>query len=628
EALEVTQPASLAGRYAIKEAAFSAPLSEKGPLDAELILADDGDDTLSGGVSGTTFDACEPLINDAEISGKIAFIQRGGCEFDDKVANAETAGAIAVVVFNIAGDPTVMTGNNSATIPAVMVGQADGNRILDELNANKVVQLTLDKSFFLTVADTGNVMGVFSSRGPAPVQDVLKPDVTAPGINILAGFTKDAANSVSGEEFAFLTGTSMSTPHIAGVAALLKQAHPEWSPATIRSALMTSAYQDVNQQDGTTPANAFDFGAGHIAPNAANDPGLVYDAGDDDYDAFSCAIASPAVTQARCAALTAAGLSLDASDLNQASLAIARLANSQMIRRRVTNVSDAAANYAAQVVAPPGILISVVPSSLSLAPGQSASFDVTMSYDSGPLNTWRFGSLTWVSDDHEVRSPLAARPIALTAPSEVFGTGSNGTLTFPVEFGYDGLYTAAVHGLNLPLVVSSRVDQDDDKNFTTSDEGNGATAHVYAVPPDQAYLRFALFDSLTDGDDDLDMYVYYCPDNINCSRIGESGGETSREQFSILVPGAGTYVVYVHGFATDNVSGGPGAQYDVVAWQFGLNDDAGNMTVTAPPAVTSGSTEQISVDWTGLQTGTIYLGGISHTTPSGLVGITVIGIEN
>lgn len=629
EALEVTEPASLAGKYAVKQAAFSASLSEKGPIEAELILADDGDDTLPGGVSGTTFDACEPLINDDEVSGKIALVQRGGCEFDVKVDNAETAGAIAVVVLNIAGDPTVMTGDDNAGIPAMMIGQADGNRILDELNADSVVKLKLDATLFLTVADTGNVMGVFSSRGPSPVQDVLKPDVTAPGINILAGFTPDAANSVAGEDFAFLTGTSMSTPHVAGVAALLKQQHPDWSPAALRSALMTTAYQEVNQQNGTTPANPFDFGAGHIAPNAANDPGLVYDAGDDDYDAFSCAIGSPAVTQARCAALEAAGVSRDPSDMNQASLAIARLASSQTITRRVTNVTDTSESYSAQVVAPPGILVAVSPASLSVAAGQSATFEVTFTYASGPMNTWRFGALTWTSDDHEVRSPLAVRPVALTAPTEVVGAGSSGSLNFPVEFGYDGVYTAAVHGLNLPLVFNDRtVDQDDDKSFTPDDLGNGATVHAYDVPADQAYLRFAMFDSLTDGDDDLDMYVYYCPDGVNCTRIGESGGKTSREQFSLLVPGAGKYLVYVHGFATDNVNGGPGATYSIIRWMFGLDDDAGNMTVTAPPAVDAGSTEQLTVDWNGLQTGTIYLGGISHTTPDGLVGITVVTIQN
>ena len=117
----------------------------------------------------------------------------------------------------------------------------------------------------------------------------------------------------------------MAAPHVAGVAALLRQAHPDWSPAAIKSALMTTARQDINQQDGTTPANPFDFGAGHIVPNKANDPGLIYDVTDDEYDAFACGTASPAVDQVRCDALSAGGLSFDAEDLNQPSITVARL---------------------------------------------------------------------------------------------------------------------------------------------------------------------------------------------------------------------------------------------------------------------------------------------------------------
>jgi len=237
-------------------------------------------------------------------------------------------------------------------------------------------------------------MGTFSARGPAPVQDILKPDVTAPGINILAGFTPDAANSVSGENFAYITGTSMATPHVAGVAALLLEAHPDWSPAAIKSALMTTAYQTVNQQDGSTPAIPFDFGSGHIDPNKANDPGLIYDVTDDEYDAFACGTASPAVDQTRCDALTAGGLSFKAEDLNQPSIAVSRLANSQTVSRRVTNVGDETETYVASIVAPPAILVDVVPANLTIAPGQSATFAVTLTYVSGPLDLWRFGSLT------------------------------------------------------------------------------------------------------------------------------------------------------------------------------------------------------------------------------------------
>jgi hypothetical protein len=508
-----------------------------------------------------------------------------------------------------------------------MIGQADGNLILDEIDAGQTVELVLDKGFFLTEEETGNVMGTFSARGPAPVQDILKPDVTAPGVNILAGFTPDAANSVSGENFAYITGTSMATPHVAGVAALLLQAHPDWSPAAIKSALMTTAYQTVNQQDGSTPAIPFDFGSGHIDPNKANDPGLIYDVTDDEYDAFACGISSPAVDQTRCDALSAGGLSFKAEDLNQPSIAVSRLANSQTVSRRVTNVGDETETYVASIIAPPAMMVDVVPANLTIAPGQSATFAVTLTYVSGPLDLWRFGSLTWSSSNHDVRSVLAVRPVSLTAPAEVTSFGGTGNVSFPVEFGYTGSYSPGVHGLRKPLVINGFVDEDPTKTFSFRST-NGVTAHLIDVPVDQAYLRFAMFDELTDGDDDLDMHVYYCPDNVNCTKIGQSGEATSREQFNVLLPGAGRYAVLIHGFETDNVAGGPGANYTLLGWAFGLIDDQGNMSASGPGFVTAGTTVNVDVSWTGLESDTLYLGGISHNTPQGLVAITVISIRN
>jgi subtilisin family serine protease len=628
EAMEVTTPQSVAARYAVREASFTPRLIDKGPLEGRLVLVDDDDDQLEDGSAGTTFDGCEALINDSELSGNVAFIQRGGCDFDLKVANAEEAGAIAALVFSVAGDATVMTGTAGLSdIPALMIGQADGNLLLDEIDAGLAVEVVLDKSLFLTEADTGNVMGAFSARGPGPSEDILKPDVTAPGINILAGFTPDAANSVAGENFAFLTGTSMSAPHVAGVAALLRQAHPEWSPAAIKSALMTTARQDVNHQDGETAAIPFDFGSGHIEPNAANDPGLVYDVTNDEYDAFACGTASPAVDQARCASLTAANHSFHAVDLNQPSIALSRLTSSRTVMRRVTNVSEDSAAYMAEIVPPPGIAVEVTPSTLSLSPGASATYEVTFTYQDGPLDLWRFGSLEWIDQDRSVRSVLAVRPTSVNAPAEVQATGASGTFDFPVEFGYTGSYSPGVHGLREPLALAGFVDEDPDKTFTFRTT-NGVTAHLIDVPADQAYLRFALYDELTDGDDDLDMYVYYCPDSVNCSKIGESGEPTSREQFNVLLPGGGRYAVFVHGFDTDDVAGGPGASYTLLGWAFGLVDDQGNMTSSGPGFVNAGTTEAVNVSWSGLDPDTIYLGGISHNTPQGMVAITVVTIQN
>jgi subtilisin family serine protease len=628
EALQVSAPSTIAGKYAVKEANFTPSLEDVGPVDGALVLVDDSDDTLADGAAGTRSDGCEVLTNGDEVSGKIALIQRGGCSFDTKIINASDAGAIAVLVYNIAGGPIVMNGSTElADIPALMIGQADGNLILAQIDANVTVTVVFDKTLFLTQDETGNIIGSFSGRGPALVADILKPDVSAPGINILAGFTPDAVNATPGETFAYLSGTSMSAPHIAGVAALLRQAHPDWSPSALKSALMTTARQSLLSSNGQNAAIPFDYGAGHIVPNDATDPGLVYDVTNEEYDAFACGTKSPAILAERCDQLAADGYSFAAADLNQASIAISRLANVRTISRRVTNVGEQSESYAASIVAPAGVDVSIVPSSLTLAAGQSATFDITMTHTSGALGLWRFGSLTWESNEHSVYSTIAVKPVSLTAPAEVTTLGGSGSINFPVEFGYSGSYVAGVHGLNLPLITNGFVDDDPTKTFSFRTDG-GVSAHLVDVPADQIYVRFSLFDSLTDGEDDLDLYVYFCADNVNCVKVGESGEPTSQEEFNMLLPAAGRYAVLVHGFATDNASGGNGSNYQMLGWAFGLDDDEGNMTATGPVVVSAGTTENITVTWSGLAPNTIYLGGVSHTTPDGMAAITVIRVGN
>ena len=182
-----------------------------------------------------------------------------------------------------------------------------------------------------------------SSMAPSSVRTVHLP-VLAP----------DVVNATPDELYAYLSGTSMSTPHVAGVAALLLQANPDWSPAALKSALMTTARQSVNTSDGETPASPFDFGAGHIVPNDSANPGLVFNVSDDEYDAFACGTASPGVSQQRCDDLATAGFSFAGPDLNQPAIAIGRLADQRTVTRTVTNVGDQAESYTAEIVAPPG----------------------------------------------------------------------------------------------------------------------------------------------------------------------------------------------------------------------------------------------------------------------------------
>src|SRR5690606_33421555 len=127
-------------------------------------------------------------------------------------------------------------------ISAVMVGSADGQELLDALAEGDDVTVRLARGIFAVLPSEGNVVADFSSRGPSlSDENFVKPDVTAPGVDILAGTTPDAPNNgLAGERFQYMTGTSQSAPEVAGIAALLKEAHPDWPPGTLKSALMTT----------------------------------------------------------------------------------------------------------------------------------------------------------------------------------------------------------------------------------------------------------------------------------------------------------------------------------------------------------------------------------------------------
>ena len=196
----------------------------------------------------------------------------------------------------------------------------------------------------------------FSSRGPlrAGAGDLLKPDLIAPGQDILAAVAPPGGGGLL---FNLYSGTSMSSPHVAGLGALMMDLYPTWSPMRIKSALMTTGY-DVLDGANSNPLVIFSQGAGHVRPNSAMDPGLVFDSNANDWLAFLCGTTT-AVGASTCAALSGAGYSLDPSDMNVASIAIGDLPGSQTVRRTVTNVSNRA-TYNVSVTGLSGINVTAV----------------------------------------------------------------------------------------------------------------------------------------------------------------------------------------------------------------------------------------------------------------------------
>ncbi len=641
DAISITAPADIAGAIVMREATFTPPLTRDKPVQAFLVTADDGQGAIQGGATGSRRDACQALANAKDMQGNVALIERGGCEFDVKVANAEAAGAVAAVVYDNGAGLIAMNGSGNITvhIPAVMIGNADGQKLVDRLAADATktlkpadrVTVKLALGIFDTLAGTGNIVADFSSRGPSLSDaNFSKPDVTAPGVDILAGQTPVVANGLRGETYQYMSGTSQAAPETTGVAALLKEAHPDWTPGMLKSALMTTAYQGVVREDGT-PADAFDVGAGHINPNKAIAPGLVYPSDYRDHAAYLCGLHKSPISTTECASLAAAGYSNAATDLNLPSIGLNQMITGDVVHRRVTNIGPAA-TFAAEVTPPPNVDVYVEPSSLSLTTGQSADFTVRFVDRGTTLDAWNFGRLTWSDGGSQsIASPLSVQAVTLRSAPELYLSGAAGTAKLPTAFGYTGAYLAGVHGLRKPFldpngqVPRGFVDHDFSHNFTFR-FNNGVTAHQLTVPPNQLYLRVALFNEFTDGTDDLDLYLFYCPNN-QCTQIGQSAGLTSDEEIDVTLPDAGQYLVLVHGYETDDVAGGPGANYSLYTWSFGVNDAVGNLGVAAPTGVSAGDRLNLDVSWTALDPGMLYLGAISHNTPNGLYGLTIVNVR-
>src|SRR5438132_3309560 len=189
---------------------------------------------------------------DPGASGKLAVVNRGGCTFSTKVRNAIAAGAVGVLVINnVAGDPTAMAkdGGGGDNLPAVMIGLNDGAA----LRASGATTASAVATFQEFITPNKDILAGFSSQGPTNVDLAVKPDLTSVGVNVLSSITcvgKPNTCPGDGSGWAFFSGTSMSTPHIAGSAAVLLNLHSDWSPAQIKSALVNRA--DLVVKDAKT----------------------------------------------------------------------------------------------------------------------------------------------------------------------------------------------------------------------------------------------------------------------------------------------------------------------------------------------------------------------------------------
>lgn len=362
--------------------------------------------------------------------GKIVVCQDKNDTLDAQIGNVTDA--------KVAGGVFITNNTNlelymQISFPAIFLNLKDGEVVTDYINSSESsseskASLAFEKTLLGTKPAPRATS--YTSRGPSPSCPViLKPDILAPGSLILASWPENViAASANGRalfsNFNLLSGTSMACPHAAGVAALLKGAHPEWSPAAIRSAIMTtsdaldntlSPIKDIG--DDNRPATPIAIGAGHINPNKALDPGLVYDAGVEDYINLICALN---FTEKQIKVITKSAsfnCSTPSLDLNYPSFIAffnANNSNSESktvkeFQRTVTKVGEGGATYVATVTPINWFEVNVVPDKLVFKEkNEKLSYRLSIEGPSLAKETVTFGYLSWVDEEHKhvIRSPI------------------------------------------------------------------------------------------------------------------------------------------------------------------------------------------------------------------------------
>jgi subtilisin family serine protease len=566
-------------------------------------------------------------LDPAKVSGKVVTCTRGTSPRLDKSLAVFQAGGVGMVeIDNGAGLVAEVH-----SVPTVHVSAANGAAIAAYAQAQSG---TAAMTKFVTGMSALNapIMASFSSRGPNLFDaNVMKPDLTAPGVDIIAGVAPglsaaQRADLVNGSftppaAWASYQGTSMSSPHVAGLAALLHQQNPSWSPSAIKSALMTTGtntFADTIASGDTRGILPFAQGAGHVNPNGASDPGLVYNTTQLDYKKYLCG----AGMASECASGPITGY-----NLNMASISVGNVLGSVVVNRSVTNVGASAATYTSSI-AVPGFAAVVSPASLEMAAGQTSAYTVTLTRTDSPFNKWQFGSMTWTDGSHAVRTPVVARSgRPIIAPAMIKSERTSLSKVISVSTGFTGKMNTIYGGLkeigrsayNVAQAPGGTVDSLAQVEAACRAGGAGVRVVPVTVPAGSVLAQFELFDrdTASNGGDDLDLALLNGAGNL----VGYSGHGGSNEAIILPSPAAGSYTVCVVGYAAAN---GQSSDFTLSTVVVTSSDRGGSFKVLVPTKVYAGSTASVSASWSGLPTGKRYAGAMQLLDLVGVLASTTV----
>ncbi|KAF8396409.1 hypothetical protein HHK36_018028 [Tetracentron sinense] len=325
------------------------------------------------------------------------------------------AGAVGIIVVR----PLAQGIDFGLQIPSTLIERKEAEELKAYLENERNPIAKISSTMTGLNTKPAPTMATFSSMGPNIITpDIIKPDITAPGVNILAAWPASALVETK-EHFNYniISGTSMSCPHVSGIAGIIKSYHPSWNPSTIKSAMMTTATVLDNtggpilKDPNGTPATPFDYGSGHVNPIAALDPGLVYDLEPEDLIDYLCGIgATPDQLKSFLGvSVTCKYPPTPAYNLNYPSIGVNNMLKRVSVLRTVTYYGKGPTVYIANVEQPKGVKVVVTPRKLKFGNyGEKISFKVDIMPRKNHSGNIEFvsGALTWDNGIHRVRSPI------------------------------------------------------------------------------------------------------------------------------------------------------------------------------------------------------------------------------
>lgn len=507
-----------------------------------------------------------------QFTGKIVLCDRGNYALVDKVKAVAAAGGIGVVIRNVPSGASALP-TLSFDLPGTLINSADGITLKTWMDANPAGTLTISAATAELNDAFGDIKADFSFRGPGTNDfEVLKPEVTAPGLKIIAAVADKTIADDGVAEYDMYQGTSMSSPHVAGSGALLKALHLDWTAAQIKSALMLSAKNsNLLKEDGVTPADLFDFGSGRVDLSAAAKAGLVLNETKADFLA-----ANP----------DEGG---DVSALNIASLQNNACVGACAWTRTFTNVSGIQADFDTSKPA----WLTVTPATFTLDPGETVELTFTADAGTMTVDEWTFGNVVIESAD----AFMSGEPIsAAHLPVAVLAT--NGNLPKDVEADIyrdsgavvlsdlQAIEITALTTSSYGLVKAVPTDIVLLPDATNSEVYDDLTQVFHTTFPVSAGTKRIVAEILSTTASDLDMFwgVDTNADGLPSAaeEIGRSATGSALEYLSLLDPPAGTYWLMIQNW--DGTVGGDDISY-ALAQISAL--DAGNLTIAGPASQTA-----------------------------------------